>query len=530
MKIRVVLADDEPLIIKGLRKLIQWDHLGIEIVAQAYDGRELLEVIDEFKPDIVISDISMPHLTGIDIIKEINSRKLAIKTIFISAFQEFSYARDAVAFGAVDYLVKPINKQQLENVLARAVSMIKEENEEEKRRNKLQLFERKRQDEQMQDWLVRLTDQGLPPHSEAFRQLGDQLKGPLYTIGIVELDRIDNESDRWPAQEKKLIDFAIENILHEVVFLSGMGHVFFRNHSHVFLIEHAEPYEALQLAEDIKKKIKSFLKLSVSLGISSPVQSITGLTEAYTQAEQALQMKYFIGLNKVITYENPKPVQAMDNELYSYQQEIIRGLTSSALLDAKEGLNKLLAAIKAAAFGNPQLAVSTGFSSLLFIMQQIKKSGVHMADGSFDIHDLQSKLGEYETFADMEQGITAIVEELYLRLDDKAGNKEKLLLAKIKQYIEEHYNEEITLESVAAIAFMNPYYFSSFFKKHTNQNFKQYVTEVRMNQAIRLLSSTDYMVYEIAERVGYNNARHFSDMFKKIYGKLPNEYKQELKK
>src|SRR5690606_13896520 len=105
-----------------------------------------------------------------------------------------------------------------------------------------------------------------------------------------------------------------------------------------------------------------------------------------------------------------------------------------------------------------------------------------------------------------------------------------MLLARIKRYIDEHYAEEISLESVAAVAFMNPYYFSTFFKKHMNDNFNVYVTKVRMKHAEQLLRQTDLMVYEIAEKVGYQNARHFSDVFKKMYGKLPMAYKQQLRK
>lgn len=102
-------------------------------------------------------------------------------------------------------------------------------------------------------------------------------------------------------------------------------------------------------------------------------------------------------------------------------------------------------------------------------------------------------------------------------------------LLQVKAYVEEHYAENITLESMAAMLYMNPYYFSSFFKKHTGQNFKHYLTEVRMNHARRLLLQSSLMIYEIAEQVGYNNARHFSDMFKKKFGKLPQEYKQSWK-
>ncbi|QJD84199.1 response regulator [Cohnella herbarum] len=530
MTIRVILADDEPLIIKGLRKLIQWEQLGMEIVAQAYDGQELLEVIGTHSPDIVISDISMPFLTGIDIIKEINSRHLAVKVIFISAYQEFSYARDAVAFGAVDYLVKPVVKQQLEDVLLKAASLIKEESEKSRSKIDLQRFERAKQTEETQERFIRLTDGSLSTGTEAYRQLIAQLQGPLFTIGLIELDRIDAHSDRWPGQQQRLIAFAIENILNEIVAGTGRGQVFMKNSLHVVLIEHADPDEPMQIAYEIKEKIGSFLKLNVSIGLSKPVATGAELAQAYVQAGQALQLKYFVGLNRVIPSEAHSAKISVESELYSLQVEIIRGLTNHAWDDVKSGLTPLLKAIRSATTGNVSLAVSTCFSTILFIVQEIKKSGVQLPDWGFDIHGLQSLLGEYETFDEMERGIYHIVEELYQRIDDKSGNKEKLVLTKIKQYIEENYSEEISLESVSAIAFMNPYYFSSFFKKHTDQNFKQYVTEIRMKQAVSLLSQTDLMVYEIAEKVGYNNARHFSDMFKKHYGKLPMEFKQALRK
>ncbi|MCL6459852.1 MAG: response regulator, partial [Gorillibacterium sp.] len=193
MTIRVVLADDEPIIIKGLRKLIDWDSLEMEIVGYANDGLALLEAIETHKPDIVISDISMPHLTGIDIIKEINKRSLPVKVIFISAFQEFSYAKDAVVYGVVDYLVKPLIKSELESVLLKTAALIGQKGEEERRKDKLQLIERRIRNDEIEEWLVRLTDRSLSNHSEAYQFVQARFPGPLHSIGIVEIDRVLDE-------------------------------------------------------------------------------------------------------------------------------------------------------------------------------------------------------------------------------------------------------------------------------------------------------------------------------------------------
>lgn len=138
-------------------------------------------------------------------------------------------------------------------------------------------------------------------------------------------------------------------------------------------------------------------------------------------------------------------------------------------------------------------------------------------------------LTDAPTYAELQQSFEDVVNKMYDQLACKAGGKEMPQLMQVKAYVEEHYAENITLESTASLVYMNPYYFSSFFKKHTGQNFKSYLTEVRMGHALRLLLQSDLMVYEIAELVGYNNARHFSDMFKKKYGKLPQEYKHSVR-
>ncbi|MEV5025715.1 response regulator [Paenibacillus sp. LPE1-1-1.1] len=528
--IRLILADDEPIIIKGLRKLMDWESFGMEIVGHAYDGNELMQLIEDLNPDLVISDISMPHRSGIEIIKEIKQRGLPVKVIFISAYQEFSYARDAVAFGAVDYLVKPVVKQQLESVLGKAISLITEHNEEQKRKGKLQLLERKSRHEEMQDALIQLTDGNLSPNTKSFQETDTQLQGPRYSVMIVEVERLKEETARWTEKEKKLIEFAIGNMLQEVITDTGIGYVFMKRDRHVCVLSHGEPEEPFMLAEDMQKKIETFLKLKVSASLSRPASGLMRLAVAYREAEQAMEMKYFVGLNRVLGFVPQGQQHPFDKELYEMQWEIIRGMTAKAWPEVQAALAGWLDTIKNETYGNRSLAVSTCFSSMSFIIQELSKSGVRLSERALDKRELQQLLASFETFDWMSTEIIGLFEKTYSEMDSDSGNKDKIVLAKIKQYIDEHYSEEITLESMASMAFMNPYYFSSFFKKHTKQNFKQYVTEVRMRHAADMLCLTDLMVYEIADKVGYNNARHFSDMFKKMYGKLPIEYRQDTKK
>jgi two-component system response regulator YesN len=142
---------------------------------------------------------------------------------------------------------------------------------------------------------------------------------------------------------------------------------------------------------------------------------------------------------------------------------------------------------------------------------------------------LLEQLAAFPSYEAMTDFAKQLISEFRLLLMEKLANKDIMQLAQVKAYIEEHYDENITLESMAALVFMNPYYFSRFFKKHVGENFKQYLTDIRMRNALKLLLQTDLMIYEIAEQVGYQNSRQFSDMFKKKYGKLPLEYKQSIR-
>ena len=122
----VVIADDEPLIIKGLMKMVDWEKLNTQVIGTSRNGEQLIRQIDEMSPDIIISDISMPHQSGIDVIKYINEKGLKSKVIFLSAFQEFEYAKQALRYGVIEYLLKPVTKEELELSIIKAERALKD--------------------------------------------------------------------------------------------------------------------------------------------------------------------------------------------------------------------------------------------------------------------------------------------------------------------------------------------------------------------------------------------------------------------
>lgn len=528
--LNAILADDEPIIIKGLKKLIPWQDLGIQIVGEAMTGRGLLELIEQLHPDLVVTDISMPDGSGIDVIKEIQKKQLRTKVIFISAYQEFSYAKDALAFGAVEYLVKPIERNLLLEAVNKAMTLLQVETEGQSSKGKLAVYEQKDKKTQTEELFDRLTE-GDILGDEAERKLqalGIEAAGPWFSVFMIELEHVQAEDDRWGEHEKRLILFAISNMADELIEPYGGGMVIRKAENLCVIIHHKDAGGMLSLAQEMLDKILFYLKIHVTISIGESVTALMGIKHAYTTAAQTLKFSYFNQRGAVIPWvTSSQETLQTEWQLAELTQQLLQALMAKEKERLMLSLTALFQHVEALSKGSKEAAVTSCYSMLMELAEELAEVGITAGASVREREDWLGIMHQFHRYADLISFVTDRAVEMLEQLQIAGGSKEVQQMKFVKAFIEEHYDENITLESMASKVYMNSYYFSSFFKKHTNENFKQYVTNIRMKHAVRLLLQTDLMVYEIAEQVGYNNARQFSDMFKKCYGKLPQEYKNQ---
>ncbi|WP_159886889.1 response regulator [Paenibacillus puerhi] len=525
--INTILADDEPIIIRGLRKLIPWEELGITIVGEAWTGKGLLELIEKERPGLVVTDISMPDGTGIDVIKEIEKRGLNTKVIFISAYQEFSYAKDALAFGALDYLVKPVEKKLLLTAVKRAVTELQVESEEQTFKSKLAAYENKDKKTQLEELFDRLIegDIRIEEASRRLQSLETGHKHSHYSILLIEPEELENDN-RWGEHEKRLLLFAVSNLSEELIQRHAAGLVFRRADQLCAIVNHPPLLDSLGLADEIIDNVQVYLKIPLTIGVSRPEEGLAGIRTAYRTAAEALRRTFFLGGGvPVLWSEEPGEAAVSERELDESRQVVLQALLGKDRHRLSQGLEAFFDRVSSFARGSKDSAVTSCYSSVTGWSEGLREVGITPVEPWQEQQELLFTMQGFRHFGELKRYVEALTADYLHQLEAGGAGKEGQELQKVKEYIEQHYNENITLESMAAILYMNPYYFSSFFKKHTKMNFKQYLTEVRMKQALKLLLQTDLMVYEIAEQVGYNNARQFSDMFKKHFGKLPQEYK-----
>ncbi|WP_139999877.1 response regulator [Paenibacillus paridis] len=523
--LKVLLADDERIILRGLHKLIDWQAFGMEIIGEVYSGTELLESIQTLRPDLVVSDIVMPGMTGIDVLKLIKKEGISTYVIFLSAFREFTYAQEALALGAVDYLVKPVDQTKLENAIMKALAMVKEVSHSEHRLSRLAELEQQQSKTQEKELLelliegerVELTTRALKEY------IGEQVD-VLYSVLLIEQEDILINQGNWEESGWKLLQFAIQNVIKDTINESGLGWVLVRQKQICAIFSLNEGSDPLSAISCIHERLSAYLKISVTLGLSTGSR-LEQLYDRYTEAETAIGFRFFLGSRSYISYEQiPQPPENSGRPRDAIEKDMVQAITNSTPSQATRLCEEWVKAVSGEAWGNREMVVHCAYALLHVLAHQVSELGCETE--LRDEQELTQRLWSFHTCEELGGFVHEEIVSLMLLVGPKGDHKEVTQLDGVKKYIAEHYKEEIKLESMAALVYMNPSYFSTFFKKQTGKNFKQYLTELRMKEGHRLLMQTDLMVYEVAEAVGYNNPRHFSDMFRKHYGKLPNDYRQ----
>ncbi len=522
-RIQAILADDEGIILKGLKKLIDWEKLGIEIVGEAGDGQEALRLIEEKKPQLVVSDIAMPGLSGLEMLRQIRQQGLSTKVIFVSGYQEFSYAQDAVRYGAVDYLLKPVEKEELERAVCKAAGLIDDQ-------SRLDILTNTASEDKMHQIFQKIS--GKREYSredlyDQFSRLNISVEGKAMVGAAFRLYGLKRGEGNVRMQE--LQKFSAASKIQRKVEDLGWGFAVKKEISTCCVIFLLEPGQGRQVVERRIAKLiaeaSNGHNLTVKAGVGERVEDVGALPLAYKTSRFAMELYYFTE-DEVIWYED---VEKEFHQSFEEYQEKVH--------DLKEGfihrrnsihveVNQVLAVIKNLHFGNRFAALNRCNLMISGVIQDLCNE--YLLDETWIGRGEQcmEQMRLMPTYRQTCQLIVEFFDQVHQQIL-AGGSGEYNEAVRIRQYVEEHFEENLTLESMAGMVGMNPYYFSSYFKKNTGMNFKAYLTEVRMEAAARLLSNTDCKAYEVASRVGYRNVRQFNENFRGKYGMSPNEYRKE---
>ena len=492
--IKMILADDEPVITRGIRKLIDWGQLGIQIIGEYEDGKSAFAAILREQPEIALLDISMPGMSGVDIIRECHGLQCRTHIIFISGFQEFEYAKAAIDYGATDYLLKPVIREELLKAVEKCVKTPEQ---------------------------VGVTYKGNMDFSgETGEQNGVYVPICAYPV----FRRGENE------QIRHLIQFSLLSFLEEYFEEQKDGIVFQKENRIVVVLQRSSSENVSEELEQIKEGAEKATGYRILLICGAEIRSMQEIPEMFQKCVEkegylffADQMKY-----SVISWEeNPFPGRAEQQSMEEAKSAIAEGILSHQRELIRDGLDRYRQMVCRLSNGRKEDALFYYCTMIRSLEESLSGKG---ANASFPKQqDLLEKGRKYGSFSEMEQIFAEVIDEVYNGLGESVVQNDKKDINKALEYIELHYAESLSLNVLAEEVHMNPYYFSSFFKKSTGKNFKDYVNQIRLKHAVTLLLDTDKKVYEIAMDVGFGDARAFNDAFQKNYGETPAGYRKKLK-
>ena len=521
---QVMVADDEQIIREGLCKAIPWDTLGLSLAGQAANGVEAWTLIERCHPEIVLTDIRMPDLDGIELIRRIRGSGLQTRVVILSGYSEFEYAQTAVKLGVSDYVMKPVDVP----AMCRTLRGIKDELDAQfHRENEVEELRRRIQEDSqlaLHGKILRYVRRRISSR-QFLEELPQTLAESAFCLcGLLQLDRFDHLTGGMPEEEIFRLTQELEAVMLEQADESGMQVIEESNGRYLLLFYgKAEADVAFAARSYIRRLRMSITGHDYTTAVSAVFPSIDRCPEAYDMAMQTLERAFLVGVNQDVEPEADKQAAGLPDTF-----DVGRVVRTIATFD-KEAIRREFDAIE-------QDIRKTRHNSFLYTRMMVSFVYGEIMKLLADIHCplqeiMEDSTGAYkrilacQTLSGMMNQLYEFIAEICDFLDD-SHDASKTVVERAKLYIEGHFSESgLTLDEVAGAVGMSPNYFSALFKQNEGQSFIRYLTGVRLDHAKRLLGAGDHRSYEVSYQCGYENPTYFSTIFKRHIGMSPSEYR-----
>lgn len=530
----IILVDDEEEVRKSIIKKIEWQAAGFHVVGDAENGEDAMEKIEILEPDVVLTDIRMPYMDGLALAEKVRQRYPSMKVVIFSGYDDFEYAQRAIKLNVSEYILKPVNVEELTSILKRIKENLDLEIEE--KRNLIRLREKYRKSlpiirEQFFNELVHknlkkeLVEQKLREYDIPI--LGAR-KWVLAAIDIEEGDVVESLSLH---SEEELIPISVMQIVREK--LEGYCRfALFQSASEADMVvitaldEDNSITGLTDVLGDICKETKRILKVPVTIGIGHSCEDISEIPKAYQSAVDALGYKAIAGNGATIYINDMEPVGSGKLEFDSLTEgELISAIKFGPEEKIECSVKKIMEKMKTAKvhYRQQQVYMIGIFNSIIQMIQQYDLALEDIMGEELETMVLFEKLKKIEEFG---LWLLRIAGKLNHMINQERDLTTRQVIQKAKQYILDNYqNPDLSVEMICRHLHMSPAYFSTMFKKETGQAYIAYLTDVRLNKAVELLNKTDDKTYIIASKVGYQEQNYFSYVFKKKFGVSPTRYR-----
>jgi two-component system response regulator YesN len=538
--LNLIIVEDEDTAREGLRSLIDWESLGISITGMAANGIEALQLFDSNPVDLVLSDIRMPLMDGLQLVAEIRKRDKPVTCVLLSGYSDFEYAQQAIRAGVTDYILKPCAPEEIRTIFKKiTATLTKEHKDSHEGRGMAQHMHVNLQQAKKQflsQWLNRpaLFTENRP----------EQMKSINMTISsqhvIVMAFRLNNrtlEALNYNEIGTQLLSFAAANIIQETLERKLMQpiEVIFENEMIIAvgngLFEWMEDKLKQGLAL-VQEHLTNYLKVTASVGVGNSQPDIHTLHVSYREALEALELRFFQGTGDYFYRDvagqkkEALPTSINSVELLKLEQSALENIRAGLYAEVLNDTENWLAVFQSAYTQSRKQINSRAFSFLSRLMHIAQERGIQGTGGFSEFDLIEEQMQHTETLEELSGFVYRSIRRIVEALNPQKTPKRKVQQA--LEYIEANYHSsELSLAGVAKLLFVSSTYLSTLFKQELGVNFLDYVHQFRIERAKALLQSTDYKIQTVAREVGYFDEAHFTRTFKKWAGTLPSQYKKD---
>jgi len=533
----LLLVDDEEIIRNGITRKINWEEVGFKLLTSSENGEEAIQIIQQEEPDVVITDICMPRVDGLEVARYVMDNYPDILVVILSGYEDFDYARQAITYNVHEYLLKPLSSRKIRELLGRIHQELDSRKAQKLNLDTLKLLQEERKQILLERALCRLA-------SGPVR--GEELKG------FYELLPFDYAENNWFSVVCLDIDDSSINdetgsVTTDLYLLAMREFVedFFSRMTSPLI---CQPFESRLIVilggrseEDsnrstrfagnqLHKSLQNLSFFTASVGIGLAYCGIENVYQSYNEALSALDGRLVAGANSVFYHHNVRDVLPEKKQRFSSIQSSLKmalrqkngdGLTSLVqefcflLKDSGLSVKRIRLEIDKLVFSIIDFldSLSDGFSQ----------------PDEVSIVERMAELSKLTNLNDVEVSLTQLLQQISDVLKEKRRNFPESKVRDIQAYLKDNFQlKDLTVESVTTIFYISPSYLSKLFKQYTEKTFIEYLTELRVARACELLKTTNRKLFEIAEIVGYSDPGYFTSIFKKYRGITMSQYRDCL--
>ena len=533
---KVLFADDEILTREAIATNTPWGEAGFTLVGAAENGKEAIRMMEQDKPDLLITDICMPIMDGIELSGYVKIHYPDMQVMIVSGYDEFEYAKQALKNGVSEYILKPITSCELKEELL-------------KFKDKIDLFyERKYHTEKMEyvyeksvpvikeHFLNRLLEGNIPKErvEERLDYFGIYMKGRYQAVTFIETDDMTEFERTYPEMPKDLISFAIANIANEV--LEEENAITFQNANDTSIIIYAaEDEETLQHSiqrngKKIRDAVLKSVKTKVCVVVGETVHSGKEWKKSYDSARHAEKFKYLseeaeflYGKEYYVNHRKTNDTQKPD----SWTEKLLLLIKTNQKEKLEDEVEELFCELRNTKCEKQETCLQIQ-NYILSIVITLEEEGMELPQYTKQEMLFINHLHTYEKMSEIKDEFRQFCLNITKAIAEKRESSNQTIAELAIDYVNKNYNNaDLSLNIVCEYLSVSVSYFSMIFKNYTGITFVEMLTRVRMEKAKKMLETTSMKNYEIANAVGYNDPHYFGAIFKKYTGKTPGEYYKE---